>query len=200
VKNRKHFFGLTLVSIIVAGSALLGCSGEDPKTTVGMCYFYIGGDASPSIQGMFTFCTTPQESNPPCNNQTIGAQTNNNRYVTKQGQVATYDDQGTCESDLDAVSDNYSSTGTLSPGPKSNESRGGSNGGGTPAGCSTTQDALDAKCMKEPKDVYDNCTLECNPVCVYVDGCNCGIQGYCDSIEPKCLALKAIGCTCSWCP
>jgi hypothetical protein len=192
------------LSIAIIGFLFVSCgSGDDQKKTVGMCHVYMDTpEGAYMIHGTQIFCTSPTTDSPECTDSAISQQYGSTTYATDSGQIGTYDDYQTCEDDLDAVA----ASGDLSPGPNSNENGGSSDSSGSgndsygSAGCSTTTEQLESKCMKEPSDVYDNCTLECNPVCVFADGCSCGIPEYCDSIAPKCDALKNIGCTCSWCP
>ena len=199
---RKHIkvYSVITSAILIVMGGTFGCEDHPAaEPRVGMCYYMQPGEYA------YVFCTQPTTNSVFCPYELIKEHAGDIKYV-RSGKLATYKDQATCKDDMDTVLDEYSQTGDLEPGPLSDEmgSGGLTTGGGTTnggsAGCSTTKEQLDAKCMKKPVDVYDNCTLECNPVCVYVDGCNCGIQAYCDSVEPKCLALKAIGCTCSWCP
>jgi hypothetical protein len=189
-----------ILGILFVASPLLGCEETAPEqeARVGMCYFWQPGEY------MYVFCTGPTSDAHICTYEKIQSEAEGKDYRSS-GTLGRYEDMATCTRDRQAVLDAYEESGNPEPGPLSNEMSGGStNGGGSTSGggvgCSNTSAQLNAKCMKEQKDVYDNCTLECNPVCVYVDGCNCGISSYCSGIAPKCAALKAIGCSCSWCP
>lgn len=184
--------GLVMFSICTLSGCESGDAGDAGEPKYVMCAVY----TSSSKDKVSLTCqqgTSDHESYEICGD-----------YHGEAMAIGSYKTDTVCKSDKQEVVDTFSRTGELERGSHAQGEAGaeGSSSGGSSSGnvgCSTTESALKSKCVKPKSGVVDNCVYECEAVCVEKDGCNCGIQEYCDGVRAACAAFKGTGCKCSWC-